>query len=359
MLLSREIADGDVRHALGVIARNAKAQVRVVDDVLDVSGIVSGKLRLDVEVVDMRRALDLAVDSVRPTCEAKEIHIGLHARGETLDVIADSSRVQQVLWNLLANAVKFTPRGGRVQCVAERDGGNVVVTISDTGIGIEPAFIPHVFDRFRQADGTTTREHGGLGLGLAIVRHLVELQGGDVAVQSEGLGRGSTFTLSFSAMSEGRLPRGRRRRASLPPPPAHATACGALRSGVRALVVEDDDTLRELVGVILAEAGAVVTPAAAVTEAMTALEDEAPDLVISDIALAQEDGLALARRVRKTGTRNVRRLPMLALTAYARPEDTRRILAAGFDRHVPKPVAPQDLVAIVGELVGRSPVTTH
>jgi PAS domain S-box-containing protein len=357
LLLSREIADGDVRHALGVIARNAKAQVRVVDDVLDVSGIVSGKLRLHVEVLDMRRALDLAIESVRPTCEAKEIRVGLRAGGDTLEVIADSGRVQQVLWNLLANAVKFTPRGGLIECVAERDAGSIVVTISDTGIGIEPAFIPHVFDRFRQADGTTTREHGGLGLGLAIVRHLVELQGGDIGVQSEGIGRGSTFSLSLPAMSDGRLPRVTRRSASVPRPPAQTTAIGSLLSGVRALVVEDDDTLRELVAVILAEAGAAVTPAATVTEAMTALEAEAPDLVISDIALAQEDGLALARRIRKTRARAVHRVPMLALTAYARPEDTRRILAAGFDRHVRKPVAPQDLVTIVGELVGRAPLT--
>ena len=344
---------------LETIERNAKAQAQLVEDLLDLSRIISGKIRIEVRPVNLLSVVEGALDSVRPAAEAKGITVVPVLDAHVGVVSGDGHRLQQVAWNLLSNAIKFTPRGGRVDVWLCTSGEDVELTVSDTGAGIKPDFLPHVFDRLRQADASTTRRHGGLGLGLAIVRHLVELHGGTVAARSGGEGKGATFTV--------RLPLSHRRHApggsAAPVPPeapaaAQRPAAGAPRplEGLRVLVVDDEADAREVFQIGLQQAGAAVTVAASVAEAMLAFDAAPPDVLLSDIGMPGEDGYGLIRRVRQLGDAGGGAVPAVALTAFARADDRSRAVGAGFDLHVSKPVEPSKLAGLVAELVERKRV---
>jgi PAS domain S-box-containing protein len=339
--------DGDTRHrALEAIDRNARAQLRLVNDVLDVARIASGKLRLEPKDVDVGDCLHAALDAVRPAADAKQIAV-VSSMAPGLVVPADADRLQQVFWNLLSNAVKFTPPGGRVEVALRQNGDHAEVTVRDTGIGIAPEFLPHVFQRFRQADGSTTRPHSGLGLGLAIVRHLVELHGGEVKGESGGLGHGATFTVLLRgagrADGSGRSRRGRRRPRTV-----------ALR-GRRVLVVDDQGDARDLLRVMLGELGAEVRTVATAQEGHAEVEAWGPDVIVCDIAMPGEDGYAFLRRVRALPADRGRDTPTVAVTANAGPRDRAKALAAGFTAYVPKPLDPEALATIVARLASETP----
>jgi signal transduction histidine kinase/ActR/RegA family two-component response regulator len=349
MLRRRSLDDAGREQALEIIERSARAQVQLVSDLLDVSRIVTGKFQLERRPVELGEVLGAAIAVVQPAAAAKSIAIKTRVDPDVGPVEADPDRLQQVFWNLLSNAVKFTPTGGRIETLLERDGGEAVITVRDSGVGIDPAFLPYVFDRFRQADATSTRRYGGLGLGLAIVRSLVELHGGRVAAASEGEGRGATFTV--------RLP--------LAPPPAPdagddpgdgraavSVGSGALR-GVRVLVLDDEADTREFVRALLEGEGATVIATASSGEALAVLERVRPDVVVADIAMPGEDGYQFLSRLRRRSKAAGGRVPVLALTAYAGDGDRRRALEAGFEEHVAKPVDPEVLVAALVRLTGR------
>ena len=343
--------DASARHGLDVIERNAEAQHQLIRDLLDVSRIISGKLHLTTRQVGLAPIVEAALDSVRQAADAKAIRLGAEYADETDLVTGDPDRLQQVVWNLLSNAIKFTPKGGRVGVRVEREGSDVCVRVSDTGQGIAPEFLPHVFERFRQQDGSTTREHGGLGLGLAIVRHLVEQHGGRVSAESPGARAGSTFTISLpvaAVKAPAEAPPGARR-------PSHvATKDGAPPlDGVRVLVVDDQPDARELLALVLGRAGAEVSTAASAADAMELFAGEGADVLVSDVGMPVEDGYSLVFRIKSTPARSVK---AVALTAYATEEDRRRSFAAGFDAHVAKPVEPGELVDVIAGLVGKAAV---
>ncbi|HYE63950.1 MAG TPA: ATP-binding protein [Pyrinomonadaceae bacterium] len=341
--------------ALETIARNAKAQAQLIDDLLDVSRIITGKLRLDVHPFELLPIIEAAVDSVRPAAEAKGIRLQVVLDPRAGLISGDPNRLQQVVWNLLSNAIKFTSKGGRVQVRLERVNSHVEIIVSDTGQGISPELLPFIFDRFRQADGSTSRTHGGLGLGLAIVRHLVELHGGTVQAKSLGEGQGATFTVKLPLMiarDKGFLARDGERR--------HPTAeggsllpCPPVLDGLRVLVVDDEADARSLVTTILEQCGAEVMTAASAFEALELLEKSRPDVLVSDIGMPEMDGYALIRKVRALPAERGGRTPAVALTAYARTEDRVRILSTGYQMHVAKPVEPTELAAAVASLAGR------
>jgi CheY-like chemotaxis protein len=354
MLGSPKLDPVTALRAIEVIRRNARMQIQMVDDLLDVSRIITGKLRLNVQPVDLGATIIAAVDGLRPAAEAKEIRLQLQLDAPGGQVSGDPDRLQQVAWNLISNAIKFTPKGGRVLVRQERVESHVELTVSDTGLGIAPEFLPHVFDRFRQADATSTRAFGGLGLGLAIVRQLVELHGGAVRVHSAGEGQGSTFTVNLpllatrsaiagSALVEGgefKLP-----EFECPPP----------LDGLRVLVVDDEPDTCELLQFILEGCGARVKTASSAAAALEAVAEEVFDVLISDIGMPDEDGYSLIARVRALGKEHGGKVPAAAaLTAYVGEEDRIRILQAGFQIHVPKPVSPGELVAVVANLAGRT-----
>jgi PAS domain S-box-containing protein len=347
----------DLVQGVDVIERNARAQATIIQDLLDMSAIVSGKVRLNMQPLDLEAVAQSAVDTVTPAAEAKQIHLACVVQdpGDTL-VNGDGSRLQQVLWNLLSNAVKFTPREGRVEVGVKREGSSVEVQVSDTGAGIAPEFLPHVFDRFRQADASTTRRYGGLGLGLSIVKQIVELHGGTVRATSAGLNRGATFVVALPVAVL-------RPEAGPEAQPAQATpwrrADGpalepAEVAGVRVLVVDDDLDAREMVRRLLEERRAQVWTAASAEEALKVLLERRFDVLISDIGMPGEDGHALMRRVRALGPASGGDVPALALTAYARPEDRAHALRSGFQLHAVKPVDPSALFALVAGLARRS-----
>jgi PAS domain S-box-containing protein len=325
--------------ALETLERNARAQTRLVEDLLDVSRIVSGKTRLNVETADLARIVESAVESIRPGADSRGIQLQASIQPCTLS--GDPERLQQVLWNLLSNAVKFTPRGGRVSVSMEVRERTATVTVSDTGQGIPQSFLPHVFERFRQADATATRVHGGLGLGLAIVRHLVELHGGTVTASSLGEGRGATFAL--------RLPLGA--TVALEHPADEGLPVQLLNlAGLRLVVVDDEPDTREMVASTLEAHGAEVVPIADAEEALRWLTSNSADLLVSDVGMPRMDGCALIREIRRSGPGSTRGMPAVALTAYARPEERRRALDAGFQDYLTKPVEPEVLVARVAAL---------
>lgn len=352
LLLTRQLDPADADRALMTIRRNAEAQARLVSDVLDVSRIITGKLRLKVGPVDVAGVIDSVVESLRPAAEAREIQLYVGAVPPALTMLADPDRVQQIIWNLLSNAVKFTPPGGRVDLTVEVKDRRVEVTVRDTGAGIHPDFLPSLFERFRQADASTTRAHGGLGLGLAIVRHLVELHGGTVRGESEGEGRGATFTVALPI----HLPPG---WASESPAPAEhpaspaADVVGEPLKGVSVLVVDDDPDSLHLAVKILQRAGAQVEPADSVAAAVAALEKTWPTAIVADIGMPYRDGFDLIGRVRALEVRKGRHVPVAALTAYAAEADRRRALMAGFDAYLAKPIDPGILTSAVAQLVGR------
>jgi signal transduction histidine kinase/ActR/RegA family two-component response regulator len=336
--------------AVASIDRNAKAQVRLIEDILDVSRIVSGKLRLKVLPVDLPAVVEAAVDALRHAADAKGVQLQVVADADAGPIYGDADRLQQVVWNVVSNAIKFTPRGGSVFVQLSKPDSHVELLVRDTGAGIKPEFLPHVFERFRQADSSSTRAHGGLGLGLAIVRHLVELHGGTVHAASEGEGKGATFSV--------RLPLGAVRAAEEEPGAAPGLSTGARGSvddltGVRVLVVEDDQESRELLESMLARLGAEVEAAASAAEAMAALERRAPDVLLSDIEMPGENGYSLIRRIRALPDEQGGAVPAAALTAYARSEDRVAALTAGFQLHLAKPVAAAELAAVVASLAGR------
>jgi signal transduction histidine kinase/CheY-like chemotaxis protein len=335
--------------ALEVIERNARAQVQLIEDLLDVSRIITGKLRLDMRAIAVKPVVEEAVNTVRPSADAKGVRLAWNADADVGSIYAAPDRVQQIIWNLLSNAIKFTPEGGLVELRAFRSGHAVRLVIRDTGVGIAPAFLPHVFERFRQADSTTTRSHSGVGLGLAIVRHLVELHGGAISAASEGEGKGATFTVTFPVRE---TPAADSWPAVAMDQPVDASR---ILEGLRVLVVDDEENARELVGHALSEQGARVELASSVPEALDVLDHEAVDVVVTDLAMPEQDGFALLRRLREHGAPRFRALPVIAVTAYARSADRERALARGFQGFLTKPVEFDRLAMLVAHLVGRSP----
>jgi signal transduction histidine kinase len=350
-LLRRPLEPERVQRGLAIIERNARLQAQLIADLLDVSRIVQGKLTLDVQAVDVPAIVDAAVDTVQHAAEAKGITLVRRVGRLQGHVRGDASRLQQVVWNLLTNAIKFTPRGGRVEVSVREEGPCAGITVRDTGQGIDPAFLPHVFERFRQAEGGSARHHGGLGLGLAIVKHLVELHGGTVCVESDGLGRGATFRVDLpiggkpcSTCAPRPWQQEPLRLPEAAPPPLSLD--GKLR-GVRVLVVEDDEDTRELVRGLLADAGAEVVAAPSAAEALAILAAFRPDVMVSDLGMPGMDGFKLIEEIRDHPPAGNAFLPAVALTAYARPEDRQRALLAGYQAHLPKPVDPSELLANV------------
>ncbi|WP_052519300.1 hybrid sensor histidine kinase/response regulator [Archangium violaceum] len=338
--------------ALETVERSARAQAQIVDDLLDISRIVAGRMRLEMQPVKLAPVVEAALEAVRPVAAARNIQLEPQLEPGVGPVQGDAQRLQQVAWNLLTNAIKFTPDGGKVsarlRCVEE----HVELQVTDSGKGIEPAFLPHVFERFRQADGGSARRYGGLGLGLAIVRHLVELHGGTVQAHSEGEGHGSTFTLRLPLIAargaEGASPG----IASMLPDPSLAAYLPDL-SGVRVLVVDDEQGIRELLRALLEERGAVVSSASSAAEALEQLQRAPPDLLVSDIGMPDADGYTLIRQVRALPPARGGQVPAAALTAYTRLEDRTRALSAGFHVYVPKPVDPIELVMALANLINR------
>ena len=340
---------------LEVIERNVLAQTKLIDDLLDVSRIITGKLRLSVRATSLAAVIEAALDSMRPAAEAKEIEIRFHrevASGED-ELIADPDRLQQVVWNLISNAIKFTPARGRVDVQLKRMDSHFEVRVTDTGKGIPPEFLPSAFDRFQQADSSTTRAHGGLGIGLAIVRHLVELHGGSVSASSDGSGLGASFCVRLPAVALGVIAFERERSPSPAKPAARAPGARDL-TGVRVLLVEDELDGRELLAEILGTAGAEVRAVGSAAEAMEGIAAFRPDVLVSDIAMAQEDGYSLVRRLRRLASVDGGSTPAIAVSAYAREDDRIRSLAAGFQRHIAKPLDPEELVAAVSHLAHRA-----
>ena len=349
----RDAAPDDLQHGLATIERASKAQAQLIDDLLDVSRIVAGKLRLDVQVLHPIHVIEAALASVHPAADAKGVRIVDHLDRDAGPVSGDPARLQQIVWNLLSNAVKFTNKGGVVRVALKRDEANVHIIVSDTGIGIAPEFLPYVFERFRQADSSTTRRYGGLGLGLGIVRHLTELHGGTVKADSPGVGGGSTFTVSLPLSFA---------HAAAPahadaPGPAGAAATAASAStrntlgGVRVLLVEDDGDARDLMTRMLREHGAEVTAASSAAEALDIFAALEPDVLVSDIGMPDEDGYSLIARVRAMPAESGGRVPAVALTALARAEDRKRAILAGYQVHLAKPVEAAELCATIANLV--------
>jgi CheY-like chemotaxis protein len=335
ILKHSELDEKKLTRALEVIDRNIKAQTQLVDDLLNVSRIITGNLKMEMEVIDPLPLIRAAVESLRPTLEAKAIELVTHLDENVGSIYADPARLQQVLWNLLANAVKFTPKGGQIRVDFGRVESSAQLTVTDTGEGIDPEFLPFVFERFSQSDSSTTRRHGGLGLGLAIVRHIVELHGGKVSVHSEGTGKGSTFAVKLP------IP-------ALQHEERHKTQAPAIRSlnGIRVMLVEDDNDTREVLAAALDSYGASVIEAASAAEALRLLVTESPDILVTDIGMPEMDGYELLSKIQSEYRQ--RDIPAIALTAFASPEDRQKSLRAGFRAHISKPISTEELVATIG-----------
>lgn len=342
--------------ALEAIERNASLQTKLIDDLLDVSRIITGKLSLDRRPIEMAHVVSDAVNTVRPAADAKNITIETRFDADAGPVLGDANRLQQVVWNLISNAVKFTPKNGRIEVALMRVDSQIEISVCDSGEGINPEFLPYVFDRFRQADGKSTRSHSGLGLGLAIVRQLVELHGGTVYAHSDGPGRGAMFTLRLPALSiylvpssatDGFAESKMRVREEL------SIECSPRLDGVRVLVVDDDLETREMLHAVLSQCNADVITAASAAEALQAIKRRKPDVLVSDLGMPEQDGYELIRQVRELESRDNRSsTPALALTAYAKAEDRVRALAGGYQVHLSKPVEPAEFVLVVANLAG-------
>ena len=353
MMRLGKLTPANVERAVETIYRNAKSQTQLVADLLDVSRIISGKLRLDVRTVDLIYIVNAAIDSVRPAADAKSICLQTRLDPAAGPISGDADRLQQIVWNLLTNAVKFTPKGGRIQVKVQRVESHVEVVVSDSGIGISKEFLPHVFDRFRQADASTTRIHGGLGLGLSIVHQLVDLHGGTVSVKSEGEGKGATFTISLPFVG---VVNNEEAETVQPAYSEEIITLDGLPSleGLKVLVVDDEADTRELIREVLKECGSEVITSCSVPEALAALEEHKPDVLISDLGMPDEDGYALISKIRALPSDRGGLIPAAALTAYARAEDRMRVLRSGFQFHLPKPVDSAELVTVVASLAGRA-----
>jgi len=352
MLRTGILAADRHQKAIETIERNASSLTQIVEDILDISRIVSGKIRLNVQPVELPDVVRNAIDAVTPAADAKGVRIESVLDPRAAPISGDPERLQQVLWNLLSNAVKFTGKGGRVQIRLERANSHVEVSVSDTGIGIPPEFLPHVFERFRQADSGMARERGGLGLGLSIARQLIEMHGGTIEAASGGIGQGATFRVKMPMMIVHRLGEETERvhpRTSLR---AHPIAAGELR-GVHVLAVDDDADALALVAELLGAGGARVTTARSADDVLRHLDTEVPHVLITDLGMPRVDGFQLIERIRRHRNPSVRRLPAAALTAYARSEDRVRALRAGFQIHLAKPIDPAELVTTIAALVRR------
>lgn len=348
ILRTQQVDEAASARGLETIERNTRLQAQLIEDLLDVSRIITGKLRLELQPVDLPAAVEAAIDTVRPAADAKELRLETTIDQTVGFVSGDPDRLQQVVWNLLSNAIKFTPRGGRLAVRVERSRSDAVITVTDTGKGIPASFLPHIFERFRQADSSSTRTHGGLGLGLAIVRHLVELHRGHIRAESDGEGKGSSFVvhLPLATLQVDVL-----EVATVRPLPAFTAPA---LTGMDILVVDDDPDAREALVLVLETEGATVTAVASAEEAFAALEAHTPDVLVSDIAMPGTDGYELMAKLReREAAASAGHVPALALSAYAREEDRRRALAAGFEMHVAKPVDPARLAEVLSELTGR------
>lgn len=354
MMRLGNLTPANIERAVETIYRNAKSQSQLVSDLLDVSRIISGKLRLDVRTIDLLQIVNAAVDSIRPAADAKDIRLQTMLDPSAGPISGDADRLQQVVWNLLTNAVKFTPKGGRIQVKVQRIDSHVEIMVSDSGVGISKEFLPYVFDRFRQADASTTRIHGGLGLGLSIVHQLVDLHGGTVSVRSEGEGKGATFTVNLPCA--GVVSSQTDAEVDHPTQGEEIISFAGLPSlhGLRVLVVDDEADTRELISEVLKECGAEVITSPSVAAALIALEQHRPDILISDLGMPDEDGYALISKIRALPAEQGGQIPAAALTAYARAEDRMRVLRSGFQFHLPKPVDSAELVTVVASLADRA-----
>jgi PAS domain S-box-containing protein len=352
MLRAGKLDEDKVNHAIEIIDRNAKAQAKLIEDILDVSRIVAGKVRLDPLPVELRQIIEAAVDSIRPAADSKQVQLKLDLDSAMGMVSGDPARLQQVVWNLLSNAIKFTPNDGQVEIQLKEIGANVQISVSDTGEGIMAEFLPHIFDRFRQADSSTTRKHGGLGLGLAIVRHLVELHHGTVDAYSAGQRQGARFTVTLPIM-----------RVHMKEPVEHYGLGDSERkqskvalNGLRILYVEDDVDSRQALAAVLMQYDAEVRTVATVHEALGLLTNWRPDLLISDIGLPDEDGYDLIRKVRARQPEDGGTIPAIALTGYAGVSEHELALSAGYQKYLVKPIKPENLAEIIGTIVGNGEV---
>jgi signal transduction histidine kinase/DNA-binding response OmpR family regulator len=349
LLNTRSFDAATTKRAMEIIERNARTQAQLVEDLLDVSRIIQGKFRLEVRPVELPYVIESALEAVRPAAEAKEIQLKALIDPGVSAIAGDSTRLQQVFWNLLSNAIKFTPKGGQVEVGLQEVDGYLEIAIADTGQGISPEFVPYVFERFRQGDSSITRSFSGLGLGLAIVRHLVELHGGTVLAQSQGEDLGSTFTVKLPMLPV-------RVEADLQQPVLPIMELLTFPNlpslkGIRVLVVDDELDSREFTAMVLEECGAVVVAAASVSEALAAFAESSFEVLVSDIGMPEEDGYSLIAKIR--GMKQGGKIPAVALTAYARVEDKSKAIAAGFEMHLSKPVEPAELATVVASLASR------
>lgn len=354
-LLRTSKADEITRNrALETIERNARSQAQLIDDLLDISRIITGKIRLNVQTVQLLSVIEAAIDTVRPAANAKSIRLQSILDSGAEPVLGDPERLQQIVWNLLSNAIKFTPKHGRVQIYLQRINSHIEIVVTDTGQGISTEFIPYVFERFRQADSSITRSFGGLGLGLAIVRQLVELHGGTVQAESPGEGQGATFTVKLPIMAV--------RPTVIKSERVHPAVsgsvpfyCSSRLDKLRILIVDDDLDMRDLLIYTIEVCGAEVIAATSAKEAISILTKSSPplDILISDIGMPEEDGYTLLRRVRALPPEQGGQIPAIALTAYARTQDRTAALLAGFQSHIAKPVEPAELIAVIANLTGR------
>ena len=353
LLAAGNLDDAAAKSALETIVRNARAQRQLIDDLLDISRIITGKLRLDVQPVELAPMIAAVVDGVRPAADARSIHLRMALDSHLGPISGDPDRLRQIIWNLLTNAIKFTPEGGRVEIGLERTDSHVDVTISDTGQGIAPEFLPHVFERFSQSDSSSTRRHGGLGLGLSIVRQLVELHGGTVTATSPGAGGvGTTFKVIFPLVNV----RPELRDALVTPPLSGSSPLTNPQSSLndlQVLIVEDEPDARELVVAMMEGCGADVVAVGSAGEALEEMERQRFDVLISDIGMPVMDGYALIEKVRRLPLERGGGIPAVALTAYAGVEDRMRMLSAGYQSHLPKPVEPIELTTVVANLAAR------
>ncbi|MBW4602270.1 MAG: response regulator [Calothrix sp. FI2-JRJ7] len=356
ILRKQHLSQDRAMRALETIERNAQSQAKIIEDILDISRIITGKLRLQVQPVNLVTIIEAAIESVRLAAEAKSIRIKSILDSSNNHISGDADRLQQVIWNLLSNAIKFTPQGGQVQIRLECVNSHVEIIVSDTGVGISPDFLPYVFDRFRQHDSTSTRSYGGLGLGLAIVRQLVELHGGTVSVASPGIGQGATFTIKLPVMITHETPSEPEPLDLIPLADNNTDAVPSLE-GLQILIVEDEVDSLELLSTILQGYGAQVIPTASVSEALKIIENatnQSLDVLVSDIGMPNEDGYSLIRKLRQLEAQRGGWMPAVALTAYAKSEDRRQALLAGFQMHLPKPVQPEELATVIASLTGRT-----
>jgi len=365
LLLYKTKAEGEIRTGLEVIERNARAQVQLIEDLLDMSKITSGKISLDMQPVNAVSFINAAMETIRPAANIKGIFFETQLNPNAGLVSGDQDRLQQVMWNLLSNAVKFTPDDGKVQVMLERIDSHILIKVIDTGIGIPPGFLPHVFDRFRQADASTTRRYGGLGLGLSIVKHLVELHGGTVEVMSHGDGSGTTFSVRLPLLATMHTdpdefhnePQDEARNHAKLPKTVFADPTPLDLSGVKVLVIDDEPDARDLIARILANSGAEVLVASTADEVLQLVEQQNPQVFVSDIGMPDVDGFELFRRIRVLGPNRGGDVPAIALTAFARSEDRMHVMQAGFTGYLSKPVDSSELVASVANVAGRTCVT--